>query len=97
MRGKKQTAEKGRGGLSLRDFPQTTNRADWRELTKSQEFGESAYLRTVAAAVVDTVQAPPAIVFLQALHDQIPTAFLFTESYAGNLVNIFHEIMILDT
>ena len=38
------------------------------------------YLRTVAAAVVDTVQAPPAMVFLHALHDQIPTAVLFTES-----------------
>lgn len=37
-------------------------------------------LRTVAAAVVDTVQAPPAVVFLQALQYQIPTAVRFTES-----------------
>lgn len=36
--------------------------------------------RTVAAAVVATVQAPPARVFLQARHFQIPTAERFTES-----------------
>ena len=33
-----------------------------------------AYLRTVAAAVVDTVHAPPAITFLHAEHFQMPTA-----------------------
>lgn len=38
-------------------------------------------LRTVAAAVVVTVHAPPAMVFLQALQFQIPTADLFTESF----------------
>lgn len=37
-------------------------------------------LRTVAAAVVETVQAPPAVVFLQALQCQIPTAVRLTES-----------------
>lgn len=37
--------------------------------------------RTVAAAVVDKAQAPPAMTFLQALHSQIPTAVLFTESF----------------
>ena len=40
-------------------------------------------LRTVAAAVVETVQAPPAVVFLQALQCQIPTAVRLTESYMG--------------
>lgn len=38
-------------------------------------------LRTVAAAVVDTVQAPPAMTFLHARHFQMPTAVRFTESY----------------
>lgn len=33
-----------------------------------------AYLRTVAAAVVDTVHAPPAIDFLHAEQFQMPTA-----------------------
>ena len=37
----------------------------------------------MAAAVVETVHAPPAIVFLQALQCQIPTAVLFTESYSN--------------
>ena len=37
-------------------------------------------LRTVAAAVVDTVHAPPAMTFLQDEQPQIPTADLFTES-----------------
>jgi hypothetical protein len=40
------------------------------------------HLRTVAAAVVDTVHAPPAIVFLHALQFQMPTAERFTLSYA---------------
>ena len=43
--------------------------------------GLGAYLRTVAAAVVETVQAPPAVVFLQALQCQIPTAVRLTESF----------------
>lgn len=37
-------------------------------------------LRTVAAAVVETVQAPPAITFLHEEQFQIPTAVLLTES-----------------
>lgn len=40
----------------------------------------NAHLRTVAAAVVETVQAPPAVVFLHALQCQIPTAVRLTES-----------------
>lgn len=50
---------------------------------KSSRDGEgenSAHLRTVAAAVVETVQAPPAVVFLHALQCQIPTAVRLTES-----------------
>ena len=42
--------------------------------------GSIAYLRTVAAAVVETVHAPPATVFWHALHFQMPTAWRFTES-----------------
>lgn len=34
----------------------------------------------VKAGAVESYQAPPATVFLQALHFQIPTACLFTES-----------------
>lgn len=37
-------------------------------------------LRTVAAAVVDTVQAPPAITLRQDLQSQIPTADRLTVS-----------------
>jgi hypothetical protein len=47
------------------------------------------HLRTVAAAVVETVHAPPAIVFLQALQCQIPTAVLFTESYRNQQRQLF--------
>ena len=39
-----------------------------------------AHLRTVAAAVVATVQAPPAIVFLHERQCQMPTAVRLTES-----------------
>jgi len=35
-------------------------------------------LRTVAAAVVETVQAPPAMTFLHDLHFQMPTASRLT-------------------
>jgi len=38
-------------------------------------------LRTVAAAVVDTVHAPPAMTFLHELQFQIPTAERFTVSF----------------
>ena len=41
----------------------------------------STDLRTVAAAVVETVHAPPAMTFLHELLFQIPTAWRFTESY----------------
>ena len=41
---------------------------------------KDTHLRTVAAAVVETVHAPPAITFLHELHFQIPTAWRFTES-----------------
>lgn len=41
------------------------------------------HLRTVAAAVVETVHAPPAVVFLQALQCQMPTAVRLTESCVG--------------
>jgi hypothetical protein len=37
-------------------------------------LSRGAYLRTVAAAVVDTVHAPPAIDFLHAEQFQMPTA-----------------------
>lgn len=35
---------------------------------------QETYLRTVAAAVVETVHAPPATTFLHDLHPQMPTA-----------------------
>jgi hypothetical protein len=41
---------------------------------------DMAHLRTVAAAVVATVQAPPAIVFLHERQCQMPTAVRLTES-----------------
>lgn len=40
-----------------------------------------ADLRTVAAAVVLTVHAPPAMTFLHERHFQMPTAVRFTESW----------------
>lgn len=45
-----------------------------------EEGQGKAHLLTVAAAVVETVQAPPAVVFLQALQCQMPTAVRLTES-----------------
>ena len=41
----------------------------------------------VSAGAVESYQAPPATTFLQALHLQIPTADLFTESYFTRDVN----------
>jgi hypothetical protein len=41
--------------------------------------------RTVAAAVVDTVQAPPAITFLHPRHSQIPVALRLTASLPQNV------------
>jgi hypothetical protein len=43
------------------------------------------YLRTVAAAVVETVHAPPAMTFLHDPQFHIPTAVLFTESYQSQM------------
>lgn len=51
---------------------------DVRRANSSQ--AEMTHLRTVAAAVVETVHAPPAMTFLHELHFQIPTAWRFTES-----------------
>jgi hypothetical protein len=67
------------------DLAKSTNSAEsaeYRELTRTDEGRRDAYLRTVAAAVVDTVHAPPAMTFLHALQFQIPTAVLFTESWS---------------
>ncbi len=55
--------EEKRGKKGLRQLPSC--REGSREWT---------HLRTVAAAVVDTVHAPPAMDFLHAEHFQIPTA-----------------------
>jgi hypothetical protein len=69
--------------LDLRQFTQTSYGAE-REKGSSFHCGNptstKTYLRTVAAVVVETVQAPPAIVFLHAEQCQIPTAVLLTES-----------------
>ena len=49
------------------------------------------YLGPVAAVVVETDQAPPAVVFLHAEQCQIPTAVLLTESYSiWETINISH-------
>lgn len=66
--------------LCFREFPQPTNSAADRLEARFVKNSNSTYLRTVAAAVVVTVHAPPATVFLHALQFQIPTAVLFTES-----------------
>ena len=42
----------------------------------------------VRAGAVESVQAPPATVFLQALHLQTPTADLLTESYSKQIVKL---------
>jgi len=42
-------------------------------------------LRIVVPAGVETVQAPPAMTFLHALHFQMPTAVRFTESLPQNV------------
>jgi len=47
----------------------------------------TAHLRIVAAAVVDTVHAPPAISFLHELQFQMPTAVRLTESWRSSRVN----------
>ncbi len=43
----------------------------------------------VRAGAVESYQAPPATVFLQALHLQIPTATLFIASYIGKIKDCF--------
>jgi len=48
---------------------------------RKTRINSRTYLRTVAAAVVETVHAPPAITFLHDPQFQMPTAVLFTESY----------------
>ena len=53
-----------------------------------------SHLRTVAAAVVERVHAPPAMVFLHELHFQMPTAWRFTESC---IQPIHQETFILPT
>lgn len=47
---------------------------------EGEKEASETHLRTVAAAVVETVHAPPAVVFLQALQCQMPTAVRLTES-----------------
>jgi hypothetical protein len=47
----------------------------------------TTHLRTVAAAVVDTVHAPPAITFLHELQFQMPTAVRLTESWRISRMN----------
>jgi hypothetical protein len=57
------------------------NFLDDTSLTGSGWVRKQTYLRTVAAAVVLTFHAPPAMTLLQDLHSQMPTALRFTESY----------------
>jgi hypothetical protein len=68
--------------LCLGDFSQPTNSAaDGYKLRSARATKIMVtYLRTVAAAVVDTVHAPPAITFLHEPQFQMPTAVRFTES-----------------
>ena len=62
--------------MTRRDVGNARASSSW----DGEEGENSAHLRTVAAAVVETVQAPPAVVFLHALQCQIPTAVRLTES-----------------
>ena len=69
--------------LCLSQFTQPTNRAKVKiriKVCHRKIQKKKAYLRTVAAAVVETVHAPPAMTFLHAPQFQIPTAVLLTES-----------------
>ena len=67
--------------LRLCQLPQPTDRAGTVvNNTAILQVVEITYLRTVAAAVVETVHAPPAMTFLHELHFQMPTAWRFTES-----------------
>lgn len=72
-----QKSDKAPKRSSLGDLPQPTNRADNRNIVSLWQWAgdeDKTHLRTVAAAVVETVHAPPAMTFRQALHFQIPTA-----------------------
>ena len=67
--------------LRLRDFPHTTySAACYVSIAAAILDNITTHLRTVAAAVVETVHAPPAMTFLHELHFQMPTATRFTES-----------------
>lgn len=73
--------EERQGNLSLGQFTQTTDGAVGYQVScKVQDATSPTHLRTVAAAVVDTVHAPPAMIFLHDKHPQIPTALRLTES-----------------
>lgn len=63
--------------LRLAQLTQTTDGAKVNSVKKT-------YLRTVAAAVVLSDQAPPATTLLQELQFQIPTAVRFTVSLPQN-------------
>ena len=70
--------------LNLRQFTQTSYSTEREQIKFNVEIQHAVntHLRTVAAVVVETDQAPPAIVFLHAEQCQIPTAVLLTESYS---------------
>jgi len=69
-------------GSGFCEFPQPTHSAaEHSEAPRHwQKMGRTTHLRTVAAAVVDTTQAPPARTLLHALHLQMPTFVRFTAS-----------------
>lgn len=57
-------------------------------MTEDIAFGDGATVthdRTVAAAVVDRAQAPPAMTLLHALHSQMPTFVRLTASLPQNV------------
>ena len=76
--------------LGLSNFTQTSDssaRGQWvehvrclRYKLRCNAFFFDTHDRTVAAAVVERAQAPPAMTLLQALHSQIPTFVRLTES-----------------
>jgi hypothetical protein len=77
-----------RGSLNIMHFSQTSYGTEREKENISAFFHvenptrSKTYLRTVTAVVVETDQAPPAMVFLHAEQCQIPTAVLLTESYS---------------
>ena len=76
----------GDESLNLRQLTQSSYGTEIEEnelaFIQGIHYASKTYLRTVAAVVVETDQAPPAIVFLHAEQCQIPTAVLLTESYS---------------